>query len=138
VGPEVWLVLIPLAALGFLFWNTAFAAVAATIDDPNTSARGGLMMLPLLAMVLAFLRIGNPDGALTQFLAVFPVTSPAFLTLRLMLTTVPVWEIILALVLLLAAVALMRRAAGKIFGMGILMYGKEPSWTEMLRWIRSA
>lgn len=138
VGPEIWLVLIPLAALGFLFWNTAFAAVAATIDDPNTSARSGLMMLPLLSMGLVFLRIGNPEGALTQFLAVFPVTSPAFLTLRLMLTTVPVWEILLALVLLLAAVALMRRAAGKIFGMGILMYGKEPSWTEMLRWIRSA
>lgn len=138
VGPEIWLVLIPLAALGFLFWNTAFAAVAATIDDPNTSARSGLMMLPLLSMALVFLRIGNPEGALTQFLAVFPVTSPAFLTLRLMLTTVPVWEILLALVLLLAAVALMRRAAGKIFGMGILMYGKEPSWMEMLRWIRSA
>ncbi len=138
VGPEIWLVLIPLAALGFLFWNTAFAAVAATIDDPNTSARGGLMMLPLLAMVSAILRVENPEGALTQFLAVFPVTSPAFLTLRLMLTTVPVWEILLALVLLLAAVALMRRAAGKIFGMGILMYGKEPSWTEMLRCIRSA
>ncbi len=138
VGPEIWLVLIPLAALGFLFWNTAFAAIAATIDDPNTSARGGLMMLPLLSMVLAILRVENPEGALTQFLAVFPVTSPAFLTLRLMLTTVPVWEILLALVLLLAAVALMRRAAGKIFGMGILMYGKEPSWTEMLRCIRSA
>ncbi len=138
VAPEIWLVLIPLAALGFLFWNTAFAAVAATIDDPNTSARSGLMMLPLLSMALAFLRIENPEGAFTQFLAVFPVTSPAFLTLRLMLTTVPVWEIPLALVLLLAAVALMRRAAGKIFGMGILMYGKEPNWTEMLRWIRAA
>jgi ABC-2 type transport system permease protein len=138
VGPAVWLVLLPLAVLGFLFWNTAFAAVAATIDDPNTSARGGLMMLPFLTMGVAFLRIGNPEGALTQFLAIFPLTSPAFLTLRLMLTPVPVWEILLALILLLGAVAFMRRAAGKIFGMGILMYGKEPSWSEMVRWLRSA
>ena len=55
-----------------------------------------------------------------------------------MLTTVPIWEMLLSLALLIGAVALMRRAAGKIFGMGILMYGKEPTWTEMLRWVRSA
>jgi len=54
-----------------------------------------------------------------------------------MLTTVPIWEILLSLTLLIAAVAFMRRAAGKIFGMGILMYGKEPTWTEMLRSIRT-
>lgn len=138
VAPGIWLVLIPVALAGFLFWNTAFAAIAATIDDPNTSARGGLIMLPVIPLVLAFLRLDSPEGVLTQLFAVFPLTSPAFLTLRLMLTTVPTWEIVLALALLLVSVALMRRTAGKIFGMAILMYGKEPSWSEMSRWIRSA
>ncbi len=137
VGPEVWLVLLPLGLAGFLFWNTFFAAVAATIDDPNTSARGSLMMLPILPVVLALVRLGSPDTALTQFLAIFPVTSPAFLPLRLMLTHVPLWEILAALILLVGSVAFMRRMAGKIFGAGILTYGKEPSWSEMIRWARS-
>ncbi len=138
VGPEIWLALIPVAVAGFLFWNTVFGAIAATIDDPNTSARGSLLMLPMIPVVMALFRLSTPDTALTQFFAIFPLTSPAFLPLRLMLTTVPIWEILLSLALLIGAVAFMRRAAGKIFAMGILMYGKEPTWTEMLRWIRSA
>ena len=138
VGPGIWLALIPVALAGFLFWNTVYGAIAATVDDPNTSARGSLLMLPMLPPVMALISMRSPDTALTQFFAIFPLTSPAFLPLRLMLTTVPIWEILLSLALLIGAVAFMRRAAGKIFGMGILMYGKEPTWTEVLRWIRSA
>jgi ABC-2 type transport system permease protein len=138
VGPWVWLSLVAIALSGFLFWNTVYAAIAATVDDPNTSARGSLLMLPILPLVLAFFRMGSPDTVLTRAFAVFPLTSPIFLPMRLVLTEVPVWEVLLAIALLLGAVLLVRRAAGKIFGMGILMYGKEPGLAEMMRWIRSA
>jgi ABC-2 type transport system permease protein len=46
------------------------------------------------------------------------------------------WEVPLALVLLVAAIWIFRRAAGKIFAVGMLMYGKEPSVREIWRWAR--
>lgn len=51
---------------------------------------------------------------------------------------VPWWEVGLAVVLLVAAVWAMSRVAGRVFRTGMLMYGKEPSWGEVRRWIREA
>ena len=64
------------------------------------------------------------------------MTSSAVLPLRLLLAEVAVWEVPVALVLLVATIWLCRRAAGKIFAVGMLMYGKEPSIREMWRWAR--
>ena len=57
---------------------------------------------------------------------------------RLVLTDVAWWEVPVAVLLLLAAVALLRRAAGKVFALAMLMYGKEPTWREVWRWAREA
>ncbi len=136
--PWLWLALALLALGGFLMWNTFFGLIAATIDDPNTSTRSVFMMLPLLPLGAAILGIGSPDSALMRVLGILPPTSPTVLTLRLVVTEVPWWELALALALLVAAVWLLRRVAGKVFGLAILMYGKEPSWREMARWVREA
>lgn len=135
-NPGLWIGLSLLALGGFLMWNTFFGLVAATTDDPNTSARGSFMLLPLLPLAIAFLGMGRPDTLLMRILSILPPTSPTLLTLRVVLTDVPWWEVALALVLLAGAIWLLRRAAGKVFGLAILMYGKEPSWRETLRWIR--
>ena len=136
--PLIWIEFVLLALGGFLLWNTFFGLIAATIDDPNTSSRSSLMMLPLLPVIVAFMGIGNPDTLLMRILSILPPTSPTVLIMRLVLTEVPIWEVVLALVLLVAAIWLLRKAAGKVFGLAVLMYGKEPSWREIARWIREA
>ncbi len=126
---------VALAALGgFLFWNTLFAAVAATINDPYSSARGSLLMLPGLSLLFAFLALIDPGATWVRVLAVLPPTAWSILPLRLVLDTVPAWEIALALALLLASLLFLRRAAGRIFEAAILLNGKEPSWREMAAW----
>lgn len=134
--PLIWIEFLLLALAGFLLWNTFFGLIAATIDDPNTSSRGSLTMLPLLPLIVAFMGMSNPDTPLMRLLSILPPTSPTVLTMRLVLTEVPTWEVALALVLLAAAIWLLRKAAGKVFGLAVLMYGKEPSWREMARWVR--
>lgn len=134
--PGLWIGLSLLAIGGFLMWNTFFGLVAAITDDPNTSARGSFMMLPVLPLAIAFLGLERPDTLWMQILSILPPTSPTILTLRLVLTEVPWWQVALALALLAVAIWLLRLAAGKVFGLAILMYGKEPSWRETLRWIR--
>lgn len=124
--------------LGIVMWFAFMAAIAATIDDPNSSPRSALLLIPVLPLGLAFTLIARPETPIAQLLSVFPLTSMAVLPVRLLLTSVPWWEPVLAVVLLAAATWAFRRAAGTIFAVGILMHGKEPSWAETWRWVRSA
>lgn len=134
VRPELALLLAAAALLGYLFWFAFFAAIAATVDDPNNSARSVFLFVPFLPLSLAFAALNNPDTPAMTFLSLLPFTSPTVLPARLLVGNVAGWEVALSLLLLLASVWLLRRVAGKIFGMGVLMYGKEPSMREMLRW----
>ena len=128
------LVLFPL--LGFALWFAFLSAVAATIDDPHTSTKGSLLMIPLIPVAVAGLLFTRADTTIAQFFGVFPLTSSSVLPLRLLLAEVAPWEVPLALALLAGVIWVLRRAAGKIFALGMLMYGKEPTIREMWRWAR--
>ena len=135
--PAILLVTLVAAALGFGLWFTLFAAVAATVSDPTTSSRGQFLFLPGLALSVGFLgNAGNVDGALFRFFALFPLTSPSALPVRMLTTSVAVWEVLIALALLAGSVLLARGVAARVFALGIHMTGKEPSLAEMWRWVR--
>jgi ABC-2 type transport system permease protein len=123
--------------LGVVMWFSFMAAVAATIDDPNSSPRSSLLLIPVLPMGLAFSLLSRPDTWVAQVLAIFPLTSMAVLPVRMLMTSVPWWEPVLAVVLLAGASWTFRLAAGKIFALGILLHGKEPTWGEIWRWARA-
>ncbi len=124
--------------LGTAMWFAFMAAIAATIDDPNSSPRSSMLMIPIVPMIFAFMLVGRAESVVAQVLAVFPLTSMAVLPVRLMATTVPWWEPVLAVVLLLISAWVFRRAAGKIFAVGVMLHGKEPSMAETFRWAREA
>ncbi len=123
------------AIFGLFFWFAFFGAIAATIDDPQHSARGSFLMLPVLTTGLAYMVPGSPESGLSRFLSLFPATSPAAMPARMLSTDVTTLEIIISLLLLAGSIMLLRTAAGRIFRMAMLMYGKEPEWAEMRRWI---
>lgn len=125
-------------SIGFLFWFAFLAAVAAVVDDPHTSTRNQLLFLPMLPMVPAFVAVGDPGAIWIRVLSVVPPTSSAVLPVRLLVTEVPWWEIAVTLALLLGATLFIRRMAGRVFRLGMLMYGKEPSWREIRRWLRES
>lgn len=130
----LWLLLLALA--GFLLWNTIFATISATINDPNTSARGSLILAPFVPVIFALFAFKNPDAIGMKIFSFIPFTSPAVLPARLVLTKVAWWEAPLALLLLASSIWFFRTASGKIFRLGMLMHGKEPSFKEMWRWTR--
>ncbi len=125
-------------ALGTAMWFSFMAAMAATIDDPNSSPRSALLMIPAIPSAFAFVLVYRADATVAQVLSIFPLTSMAVLPVRLLATSVPWWEPWLAVVLLALAAWVFRRAAGKIFAAGVLLHGKEPSLAETLRWARKA
>jgi ABC-2 type transport system permease protein len=97
-----------------------------------------MLMIPILPTAFAFMLVSRADSTVAQVLAIFPLTSMAVLPVRLLATAVPWWEPALAVLFLALAAWLFRRAAGKIFAAGVLLYGKEPSMAETLRWAREA
>lgn len=124
------------SGLGFLLWFTFFAAIAATVDDPNNSSRGGWIMFPLLPLGLAFAVMRDPDTLLARVLALLPPSAPTVMPVRILLGEVTALEVLASLAALAGAIALLRLAAGRIFELGILMYGKEPTWREIWRQAR--
>jgi ABC-2 type transport system permease protein len=122
------------ALLGLGFWFGFFGAIAATIDDPNSSTRTSFLFLPMLTNGLAFVMLRDPDTPFARTLALLPPTAPAAMPVRL-LAGEPTWlEVMLSLVLLAASAWLLRVVAGRIFRLAMLMYGKEPGWAEIRRW----
>jgi ABC-2 type transport system permease protein len=133
--PLLLLVLL-VTALGVLMWFSFMAAVAATIDDPNSSSRSLLLFVPMLPMGIAFSLLPKADSVLAQVLSVVPLTSMGMLPARLLTTHVPWWEVVASVALLAGTAWLFRRLAGTIFATGMLLYGKEPSLAEVVRWAR--
>lgn len=138
IGVDKALVGVLFLMLGLLFWGAFFAGVAATIDDPNHSTRTGVMLTPAIPVMLALLSIGHVDNVAVTAMSWIPVTSMAFMPLRYALTEVAWWEVAGSTILLAACAWWMRRYASRIFRAGMFLYGKEPSWREILRWMRRA
>lgn len=134
-GDKLWVGL-AFVLLGILFWSAFMAGFAATIDDPNNSARSTVMFIPMLPVMLAFFTVDQPELGLVTFLSWFPVTAMAFMPLRYALVDVAWWEVAGSFALLALLTFYMRRYASRIFRAGMFMYGKEPSWRDMWRWMR--
>jgi ABC-2 type transport system permease protein len=137
VRPWVIVILVVFSGLAVAMWNAAFAAFASTIDDPNTSTRTSIMFLPFLPMAMSVSVLRDPDHIASRVLSLFPLTSPSAMPLRVILSNPGPVEIVAAIALLVGTVWLFRRLAGRIFEVGMLMYGKEPTMREMWRWARA-
>ncbi|WP_042144127.1 ABC transporter permease [Paucisalibacillus sp. EB02] len=137
--PET-LLLVFIAILGYLLFAAIFVGIGATMADMTTSGnfQGLVMMLPFLSFVLMAPVLSNPSGMVAKVASYVPFTSPGVLIMRL--TALDEWpwvEIIIAIVVLVISILLFMKLAGKIFKVGILMYGKNATPGEIWKWIRS-
>ncbi|WP_233006890.1 ABC transporter permease [Rheinheimera faecalis] len=120
-------------SLGLLLINSFMAGFAATIDDPNHSSRSIMMFLPTVPLGVVFSAMDNAEGTLMHVLSLFPLTSFAAMPMRMASVSVPWWEWILSLILLIACLFWLKNAASRVFELGIRMYGKEPEWSLLMK-----
>ncbi len=138
VDPVQFVVVLALTSLGFVLWFAFFGAIAATIDDPNTSSRSMFMFLPMMTMIVAIPGLNEPDDAMFVFWSIFPATSSTCMPVRLVVADPAWWELALAIGLLLPAIWVLRRFAGKVFATAMLTHGTELGWLEIWRVFRRA
>lgn len=122
---------------GYLLYASFFAAVGASVNAQEDSAQFTMpvVLIMVFGMYAAMGSAGNTDGPLAFWSSMFPLTSPIVMMVRIPFG-VPLWQEILSLAILYGTAIGMVWIAGKIYRVGILMYGKKPSFKEMVKWIR--
>ena len=95
------------------------------------------MMGMIIPMMLLSLVMRSPDSTLAVVLSLVPLFSPVLMFMRVCVETPPLWQIGLSWGLMLVSILLAAKGAGKLFHMGILMYGQSPTWATLWRAVRS-
>lgn len=122
---------------GYLLYSSIFAAIGSAVDNETETQQ---FMLPvtlpiILALMVSFGTMANPDSSLSFWFSIIPLTSPIVMMARIPFNP-PAWQIILSMALMLGTFMGFVWMAAKVYRVGILMYGKKTSWKEMWKWIR--
>lgn len=122
---------------GYLLYASIYAAIGASVNEQEDSSQFmmPMMLIIIFALYTAMYSIENPDGPLAFWCSLVPLTSPIVMVMRVPFG-VPLWQEILSVALLFATDLLLIYLAGKIYRVGILMYGKKPTWKDLAKWLR--
>jgi ABC-2 type transport system permease protein len=121
---------------GYLLYSALFAAVGSAVDTETETQQFMLpITMPLLfTYIMSFgVLVRDPHGPLAFWLSMIPFTSPIAMMVRVPFG-VPLWQLSLSIVLLIAGFIFTTWVASRIYRVGILMYGKKASYKELVKW----
>lgn len=126
--------------LGYFLYASVYTSIAAPFNTDQEAQQ--LAMIPMVLIISGIAIypavMNNPSGPVAVFFSLFPFTSSLIMFLRTSLSEPPTWQILASVVISLATTAALAWLAGRIYRVGILMYGKKPTVPEILRWVRYA
>ncbi|MBU2526279.1 MAG: ABC transporter permease [Bacteroidetes bacterium] len=123
---------------GYFLYSSIYAAIGAAVDNETDTQQ---FMLPILLPLILGVYIGfftvieNPHGTVSTVFSMIPFTAPIVMLMRIPFG-VPWWQWTISLLLLFGTFLVVVWFAGKIYRVGILMYGKKPSYRELIRWLK--
>ena len=123
---------------GYFLYSSFYAAIGAAVDSETDSQQFLLpIIMPLILGVYIgfFTVINDPHGTIATVFSIIPLTSPIVMLMRIPFG-VPLWQLALSVVLLYGTFIFVVWFAAKIYRVGILMYGKKPTWKELYKWLK--
>ncbi|AOW21914.1 ABC transporter permease [Urechidicola croceus] len=123
---------------GYLLYSSIYAAIGAAVDNETDTQQFMLpVILPLmLGVYIGFSSvIGDPHGTIATVFSMIPLTSPIVMLMRIPFG-VPWWQILISMSLLIITFIGVIWFAAKIYRVGILMYGKKPTYKEIYKWLK--
>jgi ABC-2 type transport system permease protein len=126
--------------LGYTLYSSMYAAIGAMVNsEQETQQVQFLVAMPLILSVIVLVQVlQNPATPLGFWASFFPFTAPLIMFARIALEDVPIWQIAISLGLLVATIYGVILLCGRIYRIGILMYGKKPTLPEIVKWIKYA
>jgi len=125
--------------MGYFTYATFFAGVGAAVDNEQDAAQLQLpVTLPIILAIMITPQImNNPDSTLAVVLSIVPLTSPLIMIVRIAATNVPIIEIIASAAALIGFFFVAVWVSAKIYRIGILMTGKKPKFSDLVKWIKA-
>lgn len=123
---------------GYFLYSSFYAAIGAAVDSETDSQQFLLpIIMPLILGVYIgfFTVINDPHGNIATVFSMVPLTSPIVMLMRIPFG-VPWWQIALSMTILFGTFFGVVWFASKIYRVGILMYGKKPTWKELYKWLK--
>ncbi|MDM1507843.1 ABC transporter permease [Myroides odoratimimus] len=123
---------------GYFLYSSLYAAIGAAVDNETDTQQ---FLLPILLPLMLGVYIGfftvmkDPHGTVATVFSMIPFTSPIVMLMRIPFG-VPLWEVIVSIIILFLTFILVVWIAAKIYRIGVLMYGKRPSWKELYKWLK--
>lgn len=122
---------------GYMLYSALFAAVGSAVDSETETQQ---FMIPVtLPLIFTFalsqsVIINNPDSSMSVWLSMIPFTSPIAMMIRIPFGGVTAWQLALSMFLMVAGFLFTTWVAGRVYRVGILMYGKKASYKEIAKW----
>mgnify|MGYP001081293529 CR=1 FL=1 len=123
---------------GYLLYSSLYAAIGAAVDNETDTQQ---FMLPVLVPLILAIYVGvftvieDPHGTISTVFSFIPFTSPVVMLMRIPFG-VPLWQQIVSLLILITTFIFTVWFAAKIYRVGILMYGKKPTYKELFKWLK--
>lgn len=123
---------------GYLLYSSLYAAIGAAVDNETDTQQ---FMLPIIMPLILAVYIGiftvveDPHGTVSTVFSFIPFTSPVVMLMRIPFG-VPLWQQLVSFLILIATFMFTVWFAAKIYRVGILMYGKKPTYKELIKWIK--
>ena len=122
---------------GYLLYASLFAAIGAAVDNETDSQQflTPLSIVLVVGLYIGFTAMKSPESPLVFWSSLIPFTSPIVMLVRLPFG-VPAWELATSMGLLVACFIFFTWLSGRIYRIGILMYGKKVTWKELYKWLK--
>lgn len=124
--------------LGYFLYATLYAMVGATVssEEDAQQAQIPVTLLIVVPMMIFSMVMANPNSGSSIALSMIPFFAPTLMMLRIAVINPPVWQVLLAMLIMVVTILGLVWVAARIYRVGILMYGKRPSIAELGRWLR--
>ena len=124
--------------LGYFLFATLYALVGATVgsEEEAQQAQFPVTILVVIPMMIFTTIIANPNSTMAITLSMIPFFAPTLMMMRIAVINPPFWQVLLSMAIMVVTILGAIWLAAKIYRVGILMYGKRPSITELGRWLR--
>ena len=140
ITSQNWAYIIPIFLIyflgGYFIYSSLFAAVGSAMGDDMGEGQS-LTMVAMAPIILSIILISpvieNPTSPLATWMSIIPLFSPVIMPARLAFEP-PLWELAVSIALLIASSIFFVWLSGRIYRVGILLYGKKASLKEMVKW----